>query len=126
MDELNSEFINNNISLIKRGIEYFDKTLDNPKYFVWSNNLSDIKRLFDSKKFTLVNENFHKDPAYDLYSMSLCKHFILSPSSMHYWAAFLSRNVNKVCLSPLNIKNISGYYGFSNNKDIRPDWWHEA
>ena len=73
-----------------------------------------------------VNENFYKDPAYDLYLMSLCKHFVLAPSSMHYWAAFLSTNANKVCLSPSNIKNRSGYYGFSNNKDIRPDWWKET
>ena len=42
---------------------------------------------------------------------------------MHYWGAQLSSNKNKICLSPLNIKNVSGYYGFSNNKDIRPSWW---
>ena len=126
LEALNLEFMNNNISIVKKGIEYFDKKLENPKYFVWSNDFTGIKSLFPSKKFILVNENFHKDPAYDLYSMSLCKHFILSPSSMHYWAAFLSRNVDKVCLSPFNIKNRSGYYGFSNNKDIRPVWWHEA
>ena len=28
--------------------------------------------------------------------MSLCKHFILSPSSMHYWAALLSVNPLRV------------------------------
>lgn len=126
LDKLNSEFLDLNIKLIKRGIAYFDKRLENPKYFVWSNNFSNIKRLFDAKKFTLVNENFYKDPAYDLYLMSLCKHFVLAPSTMHYWAAFLSTNANKVCLSPSNIKNRSGYYGFSNNKDIRPDWWKET
>ncbi|MDC0059667.1 alpha-1,2-fucosyltransferase [Pelagibacteraceae bacterium] len=125
LDQLNSEFMKNNISLIKRGIEYFDKKIDNPKYFVWSNNFSGIKTLFESKKFTLVNENFEKDPAYDLYLMSLCKHFILSASSMHYWGALLSKNLNKICLSPPYIKNRSGYYGFSNNKDIRADWWKE-
>ena len=125
LDELNSEFVNNNILLIKKGIKYFDKKLDNPKYFVWSNNFYGIKELFDAKKFTLVNENLKKDPAFDLYLMSLCKHFILSPSSMHYWGAQLSNNKTKICLSPLNEKNISGYYGFSNNKDIKADWWKD-
>jgi len=123
LDELNLNFMKHNISLIKKGIEYFDQKLKNPKYFIWSNNFSDIKNLFASKKFNLVNENFEKDPAYDLYLMSLCKHFILSPSSMHYWAALLSVNKAKICLAPPDIKFKSGYYGFSNNKDIKPNWW---
>ena len=125
LKKLNSEFLNNNFQIIKKGIEYFDKKLENPIYFVWSNNFSGIKELFNSKKFILMDDNLDKDPAYDLYLMSLCKHFILSPSSMHYWAAVLSKNGNKICLSPLNIKNKSGYYGFSNNKDIKADWWKE-
>ena len=120
---LNSKFFENNIKLIEKGVQYFDKKIENPKYFIWSNNFNNIYKIYDNKKFTFVNENLDKDPAYDLYLMSLCKHFILSPSSMHYWAAFLSENNNKICLSPPNIKNESGYYGFSNNKDIKPDWW---
>ena len=125
LNQLNTEFTNNNISLIKKGIEYFDKHVDNPKYFLFSNNFSDIKTLFNSKKFTLVDNNFKKDPAYDLYLMSLCKHFILSPSSMHYWAAQLSPNKDKICLSPNYIRNTSGFYGFSNNKDIKAKWWKD-
>ena len=125
INKLNNEFLNNNISLIKKGVEYFDKKIQNPKYFIWSNNFSDIKPLFPSEKFNFVDINLKKDPAYDLYLMSLCKHFIMSPSSMHYWGAFLSNNNNKICLSPPNIKNRSGYFGFSNNRDIKPDWWLE-
>ena len=125
LNQLNTEFLNNNISLIKRGVDYFDKHIDNPKYFVFTSNFSNIKTLFDQKKFTLVNENFKKDPAYDLHLMSLCKHFILSPSSMHYWGAQLSKNKGKICLSPNNIKDKSGFYGFSNNKDIKAKWWKD-
>ena len=125
LKKLNSEFLNNNFQIIKKGIEYFDKKLENPIYFVWSNNFSGIKELFNSKKFILMDNNLDKDPAYDLYLMSLCKHFILSPSSMQYWDEVLSKSSNKICLSPLNIINKSGYYGFSNNKDIKADWWKE-
>ena len=125
LKKLNSEFVQHNISLIKKGIEYFDKKIDNPKYLIWSNNFSNLKELFPSKKFILVDANLEKDPAYDLFLMSLCKHFILSPSTLHYWGAMLSKNKNKICLSPPNVKNKSGYYGFSNNKDIRPSWWSD-
>ena len=72
-----------------------------------------------------MEENVKKDPAYDLYLMSLCKHFILSPSTLHYWGAFLSRNKNKICISPSNAMTKNGYYMFSNNKDIKAEWWME-
>ena len=124
-DILNLEFFEHNIELIKRGIQYFDKKINKPKYFIWSENFSEIKKIFPTDRFTFVDANHDKDPAYDLYLMSLCKHFILSPSSMHYWGALLSRNTDKVCLGPLNVKNRSGYYGFSNNKDIKAEWWVE-
>ena len=125
LNTLNLEFINNNVSLIKKGIKYFDNKLDNPQYFLWSNNFSDVKSLLPTNRITFMDENLNKDPAYDLYLMSLCKHFILSPSTMHYWAALLSKNKEKICIGPTKIKNTSGYYGFSNNEDIKPDWWQE-
>ena len=125
LNELNKEFIDNNISIIKRGVEYFDKKIENPKYFVWSNNFLDLNSIFPNNNFIFVNENFQKDIAYDLYLMSLCKHYILSPSTLHYWGAYLSQNTSKICLAPKNIKNKSGYYGFSNNKDIKPIWWKD-
>ena len=39
------------------------------------------------------------------------------------YAAAYNFAKKKICLSPLLIKNDSGYYGFSNNQDIKPDWW---
>ena len=73
----------------------------------------------------MVDINLKKDPAYDLYLMSLCKHFILSPSTLHYWGAYLSKFKDKICLAPKNILTKSGYYGFTNNRDIKPEWWTE-
>lgn len=125
INKLNSEYIENNKKIIEKGINYFDKLIDNPKYFVWSNNFDGMRNFFPSEKFVFVEENIKKDPAYDLFLMSQCKHFIMSPSTMHYWAAYLSSNKNKICLAPTKIKNISGYYGFSNNKDIKAEWWKE-
>ena len=93
----------------------------------WRNkwNFTGLEKLFPSDKFILVNTNINKAPAYDLYLMTLCKHFILSPSTLHYWAAYLSTNTNKICIAPKYIENKSGYYGFSNNKDIKSDFWLE-
>ena len=119
------EHFHNNLDIINKGVKYFDKNLNKPTYFVWSNNFDDLEKFFPSDKFILVKNNIDKAPAFDLYLMSLCKNFILSPSTLHYWAAYLSNNSSKICLSPKNIKNKSGYYGFSNNRDIKPNWWKD-
>tara|TARA_Y100000590_G_scaffold394273_1_gene473284 strand:+ start:44 stop:952 length:909 start_codon:yes stop_codon:yes gene_type:complete len=125
LQKINLDHLNNNIDIINKGVKYFDKNLENPLYFVWSNNLDNLENFFSSNKFILVKDNINRDPAYDLYLMSLCKHFILSPSTLHYWAAYLSKNNFKICIGPKNIKNKSGYYGFSNNRDIKPSWWRD-
>ncbi len=124
-NKLNAEHLKFNIETIKRGVEFFDKNMKNPIYFLWSNNFTGLREIFPMSKFNFVDENLNNDSAYDLYLMSLCKNFVLSPSTMHYWGAFLSKNQNKKCLAPRNILNASGYYGFSNNKDIKPSWWIE-
>ena len=123
--KLNKESLKFSIKNALDGVKFFDKNLDNPKYFIWSNNFNELRGYFPENKFTFVNENLQKDAAYDLYLMSLSKNFILSPSTMHYWGAFLSPYERKICLAPSNTLNRSGYYGFSNNKDIRADWWKE-
>lgn len=123
IDKLNKENLELNLEIIKKGINFFDKTIDKPTYFVWSNNFKGLRELFSSKKFIFVDVNLNRDAAYDMNLMSLCKHFILSPSAMHYWAAFLSQNNDKICIAPKNVLTKSGYYSFSNNKDIKPNWW---
>ena len=125
LEKENLEHLNNNLEIINKGIKYFDENIEKPLYFVWSNNFDNLEKFFSHDKFILVKDNVNKDPAYDLYLMSLCKHYILSPSTLHYWAAYLCRNKAKVCLAPKNIKNRSGYYGFSNNRDIKPSWWKD-
>ena len=125
LSKLNAEDLKNYINIIKRGVKYFDNNLDAPQYFLWSNNFNGLRELFPSEKFIFVDANLKNDPAYDLYLMSLCKHFVLSPSTFHYWAANLSMNSRKVCLAPIYKLNKRGYYGFSNNKNIKAEWWRE-
>lgn len=50
----------------------------------------------------------------DLWLMTLCKHFIVSNSSFHWWGAWLSRNINKLVIAPATD---------TNNIDMIPDSW---
>ena len=123
INKLNEENFKLNIDIAKKGIDFFEKKFDDPKFFIWSNDFTRLKENFSSDKYIFVNNENHVNDVYDLYLMTLCKNFIVSPSTYSYWGALLSNNKNKICLGPPNINNKSGYYGFSNNKDIRPDWW---
>ncbi len=122
--DLNKENFKLNIDIAKKGINFFEKKIDKVKFFIWSNDFNGLNEYFPSEKFIFVDNKSKIDDLNDLYLMSLCKNFIISPSTFSYWGAWLSNSKSKICLGPLNIKNKSGYYGFSNNKDIRPDWWY--
>ncbi len=102
------------INYINKAVSYFENKIDNPKFFIWSNNFSDLDKIFDKNKFIFVENNNYIN---DLYLFSFAKHFIVSPSSFHWWGAWLNQNPNKICVRPSDNLNPS------NNKDFWPDSW---
>ena len=73
-------------------------------FFIWSNDFSQLREYFPEEKFIFVDNSLESNDVYDLYLMTLCKNFILSPSTFHYWGAYLSKHKNKICLGPPKIK----------------------
>ena len=47
----------------------------------------------------------------------MCRHFIVGPSTFHWWSAYLSDNSNKICIRP------DDKIQFSSNENIYPDEW---
>ena len=103
----------NVIDYVNRGIDYFRKNTDNPHFFVWSDNFDDIEKYFDGDDFTYVKGENIK---HDFYLFQFAKNFIVSPSTFHWWGAWLNNSVNKICLRPKNINP-------SNNTDFWPESW---
>ena len=56
----------------------------------------------------------------DFYLFSFSKHFIVGPSTFHWWGAWLNENTKKICLRPKN-KLLNP----SNNSDFWPVSWIE-
>ena len=113
-NEKNILFEKNLINYVNRSIKYLDDRLENPHYFIWSNEPNEFKNFFlDSKKFTFIENN---NLTMDFYLFSLCKNFIVGPSTFHWWGAWLNENTKKVCLRPKNMNP-------SNNTDFwSKDW----
>ncbi|OUX45306.1 hypothetical protein CBE37_00010 [bacterium TMED277] len=105
------------IDYIFKSIDFINSKISNPKFFIFSDNIKGLNSLFDQyKNCTVIN---HSDDKIinDFYLSSLCKHFIVGPSTFHWWTAYLSKNEDKICICPPNDLK------FSSNKNIYPEKW---
>ena len=58
----------------------------------------------------------NNDVINDFNLFRYCKHFIVGPSSFHWWGAWLNENPNKICIRPIDINP-------SNNENFWPKDW---
>ena len=108
-------FIEDIINYINNSIDFINSKVQNPEYFIWSNNHDNIVPLLNkikAKNYTLVNNDVIND--FNLFRY--CKHFVVGPSSFHWWGAWLNENPNKICIRPSNINP-------SNNENFWPNDW---
>ena len=108
-------FTENIINYINNSIDFINSKVQNPEYFIWSNNHDNIVPLLNkinAKNYTLINNDVIND--FNLFRY--CKHFIVGPSSFHWWGAWLNENPDKICMRPSNINP-------SNNENFWPNDW---
>ena len=108
-------FTENIINYINNSIDFINSKVQNPEYFIWSNNHDNIVPLLNkikAKNYTLVNSDVIND--FNLFRY--CKHFIVGPSSFHWWGAWLNENPGKICTRPSSINP-------SYNENFWPNDW---
>tara|TARA_Y100001970_G_C14192419_1_gene836160 strand:+ start:1060 stop:1998 length:939 start_codon:yes stop_codon:yes gene_type:complete len=110
-------YINKSVSLIKT-------KLNNPIFYLWSNDLFSIPEdllEFKFKKIDLTSQKIKFDQRiYSLFLLSQCKHFIVTTSTFNWWGAWLSNYKNKIIIRPDDIF----FSNFRvNNRDFWPNDW---
>jgi Glycosyl transferase family 11 len=79
-----------------------EQLVEAPHYFVFAQDM-DWARAHLSSRHPVTYATV-KDPydgvIQDLYLMTQCRHFILSNSSLHWWAAWLGRCTDRIVLVP--------------------------
>ena len=113
--EKSDNFTNEIIEYINRSIDLIEKKVNKPQYFIWTNDINNLKEFTNKliiKKYNLINKNVIND--FDLFQYA--KHFIVGPSSFHWWGAWLNKNPNKICIRPSNLNP-------SNNEKFWPKDW---
>ena len=108
-------FLKKQINYIKNAVNYFKKKVKNPKFLIWSNDFSNLEKYFNNNYIFVKNSLPDKDLT-DLYLLTSCKYFIVSPSTFSWWGAWLSERKNKICVRPKNLN-------VSNNKGFWPKEW---
>lgn len=120
-DYVSSNNLGNVCSLkyYRNAMEYIKSEVDNPFFFVFSDDIDWCKANLNRDNIFYVNINFGQDSYKDMQLMSLCQHNIIANSSFSWWGAWLNINTNKIVVAPNK--------WFNNDKtvvkDIIPDDW---
>ena len=94
-----------------------DLLIQNPHFFIFSNDIVWAKENFKAENITIVENNKESSSWKDMYLISLCKNNINSNSSFSWWGAYLNQNINKKVIVPKYfINNLK-------TKDVYPEDW---
>lgn len=107
------------------GMEYYQKAIEimvqevpDAHFFIITEDPEWALKNFKIRyPFTLISHKVGNERAYEnLWLMSLCKHFIISQGTYHWWGAWLSTNPDKKVIAPASeLVNTS--------EDYIPDDW---
>lgn len=102
----------------KNAIEYINQTIENSKFFVFSDDIEMAKEFLPKDtEYTYCNTANWQE---DLFFMQNAKHNIVANSSFSWWAAWLNQNPQKIVLAPNEWFTKAAKINY---KDVVPDLW---
>lgn len=82
-------------------IEYINKVIERPVFFIFSDDMEWVKNNFKLKSECIyVYWNKDEESYKDMQLMSMCKHNIIANSTFSWWGAWLNMNRNKIVICP--------------------------
>ena len=89
------------IDYYKKAISMIDDMVDQPKYFIFSDDKEYIEKAFNFlDDVVIVTNNSNENSYKDMQLMSECKHNIIANSGFSFWSAWLNNNPEKIVIAP--------------------------
>lgn len=107
------------MSYYNDAIGVIKESVDNPFYFVFSDDPEWVAENLDFGTNSLMVSSFGFSPQVDMMIMSHCKHNIIANSTFSYWGAMLNDNAGAIKISPNKWFNP----GSLSEEDVIPDNW---
>ena len=108
-------FVKDTIEYIKKAETLIETKIKNPKYYLWSDDFTNLREYFPENKYTFIINDKNKT-LNDFFLLTHCKYFIVGPTTFHWWGAWLSNYENKICIRPKNLNP-------SSNSNFWPESW---
>ena len=99
------------IDYYKKAMEIMQVKVNDPVYYVFSEDIDWVKANLPMLKATFVDWNTGKNSYRDMQLMAGCKNNIIANSSFSWWAAWLNNNPEKLIIAPSKIFNIAENQG---------------
>lgn len=97
----NNEFFGTcSIEYYKKAIDFILSKIPNAKFFIFTDDPDYAKLNFNFLSETILVSDNQRSEIDELNLMHLCKHFIIANSTFSWWGAWLSRNLNKIVITP--------------------------
>lgn len=110
------DYVNNSIyegicteEYYDNAIEYIKKHVNNPKFFIFSDDIEYVKNKYHGVNYVIVEGFDNSKSHYDMFLMSMCKHNIVANSSFSWWGAWLNQNAEKIVVCPHKWGNRAEY-----------------
>ena len=96
------------LSYFQKAIDYMQQHVENPVFIVFSNDIEWVKQ--NLKINVEVHYESGKDPVWETYRlMYSCHHFIISNSTLHWWAQYKGAAMDKIVVAPDRWYNVKGW-----------------
>ncbi len=106
----------------RNAIDYIKQKIQNPFFFVFSDDTKWIKENFNFEiRKKIVEKTKSSCDYFEMYLMSLCKHNIIANSTFSWWSAWLNKNEKKIIISP-KFWYRDSYYNKKLNELVPQKW----
>lgn len=93
----------------KASAEYVRERVENPHFYIFSDDVPYARRKFSGKNTTIVDWNAGSDSIFDMMLMTKCRACICANSTFSMWGARLNSRPDKIMVRPLKHDNTQDF-----------------